>query len=171
MPLDPSTLHVRDVDRGPARLTPPGPELTHQAFLALLRTAADLTADLADVFHASGLTWTQYNALRILRGAGDQPLTCSEVGQRLITRDADVTRLLDRLERRGWVVRARDDHDRRVVLARLTEAGRKALAELDDPVAQRHQQQLGHLGPDRLTDLIGLLGDVAEGASARRELP
>lgn len=141
--------------------TPPTADLTHQAFLALLRTAADLTADLAEVFRASDLTWTQYNALRVLRGAGDQPVACGALGERLIARDADVTRLLDRLERQGLVARARDARDRRVVTAVLTDAGRAALAALDAPVAARHRAQLGHLGEARLKALLELLGDVA----------
>lgn len=141
---------------------PPATDLAHQAFLALVRTAADLTADLADVFRGSDLTWTQYNALRVLRGAGDAPLPSGVLGERLIARDADVTRLLDRLERQGLVARARDARDRRVVTARLTDAGRAALAALDAPVLERHRAQFGHLDEARLQALIALLGDVAQ---------
>lgn len=150
---------------------PPTADLTHGAFLALLRTAADLTADLADVFRASDLTWTQYNALRVLRGAGDEALACGVLGERLIARDADVTRLLDRLERQGLVARARDPRDRRVVTARLTDAGRAALAALDAPVAERHRAQLGHLGEERLRALLALLDAVARRPPTPQETP
>jgi DNA-binding MarR family transcriptional regulator len=139
----------------------PFDSLEQEASLALSRLASDLNAEQAELLRASGVTWTQYNAMRILRGASGEPLSCGEVGERMITRESDVTRLLDRLERQGLVVRARDEQDRRVVKARLTDAGLKLLAELDEPVAQMHKRQLGHLGTAKLESLLALLEEAA----------
>jgi DNA-binding MarR family transcriptional regulator len=75
----------------------------------------------------------------------------------MITRDPDITRLLDRLEKRGLVVRRRDARDRRVVLSRITPEGLRLLAGLDDPIIAAHRAQLGHVGPQRLTELIQML--------------
>jgi DNA-binding MarR family transcriptional regulator len=102
------------------------------------------------------LSATQYNVLRILRGAPDG-LPCGEIADRMITRDPDVTRLLDRLEKRGLISRWREAKDRRMVLAGITADGLKLLARLDEPVTQTHRKQLGHLGKDRLRALAAML--------------
>ncbi len=132
----------------------PSPEET--AFLDLLRTSDQLTRGLVLVLKAKGLSLTQYNVLRILRGASDG-LPCGEIGARMITRDPDITRLLDRLERRGLIWRRRETIDRRTVLARITAEGLKVLAGLDQPVEATHRTQLGHLGFKRLRTLSDLL--------------
>ena len=98
----------------------------------------------------------QYNVLRILRGAPDG-LTCGEIGNRMITRDPDITRLLDRLEKRGLISRCRESKDRRMVMARITPEGLKLLARMDEPVRAMHRSQLGHLGRERLRALTELL--------------
>jgi DNA-binding MarR family transcriptional regulator len=128
-----------------------------KAFLSVLKTADLLAADLADLLKPANLSATQYNVLRILRGAGDDGLPCGEVGQRMITRDPDITRLLDRLEKRGLISRHRQSDDRRVVKGKITTAGLAILAELDGPVLDLHQRQLAHLGPERLRQLVELL--------------
>src|SRR5580698_4367702 len=126
------------------------------AFLDLLRTA-DVLARGADwVLKAENLSQTQYNVLRILRGA-PQGLPCGEIACRMITRDPDVTRLLDRLEKRGLISRCRETKDRRTVMARITPEGLKLLGRLDDPVQAGHRRQLGHLGQERLRALTSLL--------------
>ena len=130
--------------------------LEEAAFLDLLRTAEMLSHPLAQLFKSQELSMTQYNVLRILRGA-PEGLTCGEVGTRMITRDPDITRLLDRLEKRRLIERARDAKDRRVVLTRIAPAGLELLAALDDPVQQTHLRSLGHLGPERLGQLRDLL--------------
>ncbi|MGH7405585.1 MAG: MarR family transcriptional regulator, partial [Candidatus Methylomirabilales bacterium] len=99
----------------------------------------------------------QYNVLRILRGAGPDGLACREVCERMITRDPDVTRLVDRLEARGLIARERDRRDRRVVMVRITEGGLRLLRRLDDPITHLHTQNLGHLGTKRLQALVELL--------------
>ena len=136
--------------------------LEEEAYLNIQLTANVLIQGLADVLKAHDLTPTQYNVLRILRGAGDRGLTAGDVGERMITRDPDVTRLLDRLEKRALAERWRCTDDRRVVWTRITEAGRQAIAPLDAEIEQMHLRQLGHLGADRLTSLIELLETARE---------
>ena len=94
--------------------------------------------------------------LRILRGS-PEGLPCGEIASRMITRDPDITRLLDRLEKRGLISRCRETKDRRMVMARITPEGLKLLARLDEPVQAAHRKQLGHLGRERLRALTELL--------------
>lgn len=126
------------------------------AFLDLLRTADKLTRGAIGVLKAAALSPTQYNVLRILRGSS-QGLPCGELAGRLITHDPDVTRLLDRMEKRGLISRARDSQDRRMVLARITPTGLELVSRLDQPVQKIHRKQLGHLGKERLQALRELL--------------
>jgi len=126
------------------------------AFLDLLRTTDILSRGLVQVLKAEDLSPTQYNVLRILRGSPDG-LPCGEIANRMITRDPDVTRLLDRLEKRGLISRCRETRDRRMVMARIAPEGLKLLARLDDPVQEAHRNQLGHLGRERLRALAELL--------------
>jgi DNA-binding MarR family transcriptional regulator len=126
------------------------------AFVDLLRTTDLLSRRLAPVLKGEDLSSTQYNVLRILRGAGGD-LTCGEIGDHMISRDPDITRLLDRLERRGLIARHRDTRDRRTVLTRITAEGLRLLSRLDKPVQAAHRQQLGHLGGQRLHALSELL--------------
>src|SRR5205807_5118182 len=104
-----------------------------------------------------GLTGTQYNALRILRGAGADGIPCSEIGQRMITRDPDITRLLDRLQKRGLVERSRGRQDRRVIYGKITAAGLKLLRDMDAPVDKHGREMLRHVGQAKLQRLIDLL--------------
>jgi DNA-binding MarR family transcriptional regulator len=127
------------------------------AFLDLLRTTDILSRRLIPVLKAEDLSATQYNVLRILRGA-PAGLACGEIAGRMITRDPDVTRLLDRLEKRGLISRSREIKDRRTVMTRITPDGLKLLSRLDGPVRAAHRRQLGHLGRNRLRALTELLG-------------
>jgi DNA-binding MarR family transcriptional regulator len=140
----------------------PFPSLEAEAALALLRTADQLEARVAEVLKPHGLSPTQYNALRILRGAGAEGLPCSEIGERMISRDPDITRLLDRLERRGLVARSRDPEDRRVVKTQILPPGLALLKSLDRPLEQFQRASLGHLGERRLRELIRLLGTARQ---------
>jgi len=125
-------------------------------FLDLLRTTDMLSRGLVRVLKSENLSSTQYNVLRILRGTPNG-LPCGEIANRMITRDPDVTRLLDRLEKRELISRCRETKDRRTVMARITPEGLKLLARLDEPVQTAHRKQLGHLGRERLRALTELL--------------
>jgi len=103
-----------------------------------------------------------------LRGAGSDGLPCSEVGERMITRDPDITRLLDRLQKRGLVERTRDKNDRRVVFGKITAAGLKLLREMDGPIEKYGREMLRHVGQEKLRQLIGLLELVRGGKAFHR---
>ena len=128
-------------------------------YVNLMRTADYLSRRLEPVLRAADISPTQYNVLRILRGA-PEGLTCGELGDRMITRDPDITRLLARLEKRGLLSRGRDPKDGRVVLTRITDAGLKLLAQLDSPVHEAHRLLLGHLGPEKVRNLLKLLDEA-----------
>ena len=108
----------------------------------------------------AGLTTSQYNVLRILRGSHPTRLTCSDVGERMIARDPDVTRLVDRLAKRGLVERIRSRRDRRVVDVGITDTGLTVLRELDAHVERMPKAMLGHLGAKKLRQLGNLLESV-----------
>lgn len=130
--------------------------LEEAVFLDLLRTTDLLSRRLVPVLKESAVSPAQYNVLRILRGA-PEGLTCGEIAGRMITRDPDITRLLDRLEKRALIFRNREARDRRTVLTRVTNKGLSLLARLDKPIMRAHQKLLGHLGPARLNTLTQLL--------------
>jgi len=134
-----------------------------EAYLALLRTADALESKMEAKLKEFGLTGTQYNALRILRGAGQDGLPCSEIGERMITRDPDVTRLLDRLQKRGLAERSPGKQDRRVIYGRITPAGLKLLREMDAPLEKFGREILRHVGQTQLRQLIELLESVRAG--------
>jgi DNA-binding MarR family transcriptional regulator len=137
------------------------PCLEETVFLELLRTTDLLSRGPARVLKAEDLSPTQYNVLRILRGA-PEGLPCGEIANRMITRDPDITRLLDRLEKRNLISRCRQSEDRRMVLVRIAPEGLKLLARMDDPVREAHRKQLGHMGRERLRALLRLLHEAAE---------
>ncbi|MCC6585393.1 MAG: MarR family transcriptional regulator [Bryobacterales bacterium] len=132
------------------------------AYLDLARTAELLSHPIVMLLKTEDLSPAQYNVLRILRGSPDG-LTCGEISNRMITRDPDITRLLDRLEKRSLILRARDTKDRRVVLTRIAPAGLELLARLDEPVRATHRKLLGHLGLERLRILTDLLATCRQG--------
>ena len=143
--------------------TKPFAGLENEVLISLLRTADVVLRPLAEMLKRDGLSHTQYNVLRILRGAGAGGLSCREVAERMVTREPDLTRLLDRLERRGLVARGREAKDRRVVVARITRDGLALLARLDEPAAASAREALGHLGPQGLRSLARLLDQAREG--------
>ena len=106
---------------------------------------------------SAGLTQNQYNVLRILRGSAPRRLPCGEISARMVDRDPDVTRLVDRLARRGLVTRSRSRQDRRVVEIAITDKGQGALQALDEHVRRFPKAVIGHLGPKRLEQLRTLL--------------
>lgn len=137
--------------------TKPFASKEEEVYLNLQRTAEALRWSLVETLKPYELTGSQYNVLRILRGAGSEGIKCSEISERLVTKDSDITRLLDRLEARKLVARERDPKDRRVIVARISDGGQKLLAELDEPVLSVSRMRLGHLGADLLEQLNALL--------------
>jgi MarR family transcriptional regulator, organic hydroperoxide resistance regulator len=135
----------------------PFESLEQEALLNILRTADAVLQRVATVLKPYKLSHSQYNVLRILRGAGDEGLACREIAARMLTRDPDITRLLDRLEARGLVSRTRHAKDRRVVMARITAEALRTLVQLDAPIEEVGRQQLKHVGAQRLRTLITLL--------------
>jgi DNA-binding MarR family transcriptional regulator len=138
----------------------PFDSLEQEVFLNLQRTADALARDLHGLFKPLELSPTQYNVLRILRGTGQTGLACREIGDRMVTRDPDMTRLLDRLEKRNLITRARDSSDRRVVTTRITDKGISMLAELDEPIGTLHKAQFSHMNPRDLVSLMQLLEEA-----------
>jgi DNA-binding MarR family transcriptional regulator len=136
--------------------------LEEEVCLNCIRTADWLTRGGVMLFRTVGLSPTQYNVLRILRGVGKPGISCHDIAARMVTREPDLTRLLDRLEKRGLATRTRQTDDRRVVICRITEAGLTLCAGLDEPVRQLHLRQLQHMGPEKLMQLSNLLEEARQ---------
>lgn len=134
--------------------TKPFESLEVEAYLNIIKTADYLHHSAAVVLKGRNISEAQYNVLRILRGAGDDGLKCSEVGERMVTRDPDITRLLDRLEKQQLIERHRSQTDRRVVTTRITETGLRLLEELDAPIRQQSVAMFARLQPAQLQALI-----------------
>ena len=137
--------------------------LEEEVALNIARTADLLMQGFGDLLKPYGISPTQYNVLRILRGAGAEGVSCKDVGRRMVTRDPDITRMMDRLETRGLLTRDRAKEDRRVVTHRLTQTGLELVNSLDGPVETAHRKALGHLPRTSLRQLIGLLEEVRAG--------
>lgn len=138
----------------------PFASVQEEVVLALMRTADLVAVPIADALRDAKLSASQYNVLRILRGAEGEGLSCGEISERMVRRDPDLTRLLDRLEARGLVTRARGTADRRVVLASITGAALELLASLDEPMEARVRERLAHVPVTKLRSLLDLLEDV-----------
>jgi DNA-binding MarR family transcriptional regulator len=136
--------------------------LEEETSVSLARTAALMEYAAAEVLRRRGLTPTQYNVLRILRGAEPDGLGRNEVRERLVFKVSDATRLLDRLEQMGLVARTRGGEDRRIVVARITRKGLELLAPLDGEIEQFHRRKLGHMGARKLRTLLNLLAEARE---------
>jgi len=133
-----------------------------EVYLSIIRTAETLSWGVSETLKGAELTPTQYNVLRILRGAGSVGATCGQISERMVTKDSDITRLLERLDSRGLITRAREGQDRRYIIARITPEGLQLLAGLDEPIAECHRRQIGHLGKERLASLGKLLNAARE---------
>ena len=138
----------------------PAVSLENRIFVALLQAADTLGQEAEQLLKASGLTGAQYNVLRILRGAEPQGLPCQAIGDRMISHDPDMTRLLDRMEKRGFITRARQTDDRRVVKTRITPQALSLLKTLDQPIRELHKRQFRHMSLARLKTLLSLLEEV-----------
>ena len=128
-----------------------------EALLNLSRTSDCLQRAMQRSTRQWNITATQYNVLRILRGAHPRGLSCSVIGDRMITADPDITRLLSRLKALKFIRQERDKKDRRVLLTFISAAGLALLSEMDETVSQFPTQMLGHLGEADLRALIALL--------------
>lgn len=133
-----------------------------EACLNILRTSEILQQRINQFLKEFGLSSTQYNVLRILQGAGESGLTCSQIADRMITHDSDITRLLDRMEARDMVVRERSSEDRRVVLTKLAPSAKTLLGQIEKPLAKQLSSTVGRLGPKPIAALIDLLEQFRE---------
>lgn len=134
--------------------------LEDHLFVVMLKTADSLSQEAEQLIKAAGLTSAQYNVLRILRGAEPDGLLCRGISERMISRDPDITRLLDRMEGHKLITRERQTEDRRVIKTRITPEGLKLLKKLDRPVHELHKKQFGHIPAARLKLLAELLDEV-----------
>jgi DNA-binding MarR family transcriptional regulator len=135
--------------------------LEEDVFVSMHRTADLLARNAEKVLRDGDVSPNQYNVLRILRGS-PEGLPCTEIARRMISRDPDITRLLDRLEKRSLISRCREAKDRRTVLTRITPDGLQLLRNLDGPITEVHKSQLGHLGREGLRSLLDLLEKACE---------
>jgi len=140
--------------------TKPFALLEEEAALNLARTFEVVQQRVSEALKPHQLTPTQYNILRILRGAGSAGVTCSQAGERMVNHDPDMTRLLDRLEARKLVERERSREDRRVVITRITKKGLELVNSLDQPMNAVLKQRFGRLGKEKLRDLIDTLENL-----------
>jgi DNA-binding MarR family transcriptional regulator len=134
--------------------------LEDRLFVAILKAADTLGSEAETLLKSAGLTAAQYNVLRILRGAEPDGLACHAIGDRMISRDPDITRLLDRMAKPGWITRERQSDDRRVVKTRITKRGLELLKQLDQPVHNTHKRQFRHVSAARLKLLAELLEEI-----------
>jgi DNA-binding MarR family transcriptional regulator len=134
--------------------------LEGRIFVALLQTADAVGQEAEQLLKSQGLTGAQYNVLRILRGAEPEGLPCRGIGDRMISHDPDMTRLLDRMEKRRLITRMRQTDDRRVIKTRITRQGLDILKALDQPVRELHKRQFRHMTAARLRALAGILDEV-----------
>lgn len=137
--------------------------VSDEAFVTLQRTSDVVLREFTRFLKTWAVSPTQYNVLRILRGAGADGLRCGEIAERMITHDPDITRLLDRMERAGWIERARDSKDRRVVVARVSKSGLDLLKQIDRPIEDHIQRTSGHMTDKRMRLLVDLLDELRAG--------
>ncbi len=140
-----------------AKSSTPATSLENRIFVALLQTADTLVQEAEQLLKAAGLTGAQYNVLRILRGAEPAGLACRAIGDRMISHDPDMTRLLDRMEKRHLITRERQTDDRRVIKTRITPQALSLLKTLDQPVHELHKRQFRHMSSARLKVFHDLL--------------
>lgn len=144
--------------------TKPFTSVQEEVVLSMLRTADQLAVPMNELLRQENLSLSQYNILRILRGAGDDGLACGGISERMVRRDPDLTRLLDRLESRGLLVRARGTADRRVVRSVISDEGLRLLGRLDDAISTAVKETLAHMPRERLRLLRDLLEEARSGA-------
>lgn len=136
-----------------------------EVLLTIQRTADNFERRVSELLKPHGISGTQYNVLRILRGAGKDGLPCGAIAERMVTRDPDITRLLDRLDKIGFIGRERSQKDRRVVTTTITDSGLKLLKQLDKPVQELGLSLVRNLSKTQMQQLVELL-DLARQAGA-----
>jgi DNA-binding MarR family transcriptional regulator len=146
--------------RSRSKAAPTPIPLEGRIFVALLKTADAVGQEAEQLLKSQGLTGAQYNVLRILRGAEPEGLPCRGIGDRMVSHDPDMTRLLDRMEKRRLITRMRQTDDRRVIKTRITRQGLSILKALDLPVRELHKRQFRHMTAARLKALVGILEEV-----------
>jgi DNA-binding MarR family transcriptional regulator len=129
------------------------PSSQESAFLSIVRTADAMVRSVDLLLRGHGVTATQYNVLRILRGAGESGASCRDIGERLINAEPDITRLLDRMEKLGLISRCRESDDRRFVTVRITPAGLVLVNGLDEPIAAFHCERFASFSGAELAQL------------------
>ena len=142
--------------------TRPFEAIEEEAVLNIVRTAEVLQRALVEFLKEFDLSPTQYNVLRILRGAGAAGATCSQIGERLLTHDPDITRLLDRMDARRLIARERSSTDRRAIITRISADGLALVGSIDAPLRTLTQSRMGKFGRDALAGLIAELERVRE---------
>lgn len=134
-----------------------------EAILGLLRTTDRVRRRIQEIVEPFGVTLQQYNVLRILRGAGEEGLPTLAIAHRMLEQTPGITRLIDRLEAKGWVARQRQQGDRRLVICRITTSGLEILARLDEPVANADEMLTDILSESECQALIALLDRIRSG--------
>jgi DNA-binding MarR family transcriptional regulator len=143
------------------KMNRPFSPLEEEASLSIVRTADVLFQQAMELLKPFDLSVSQYNVLRILRGA-KEALACGQIAERMVSRDPDITRLLDRMEVRGLISRARDGQDRRVVKAQITSKGLKLLADIQPLIAAHHRRRFAGFGEKKLKQLVEWMELVRE---------
>ena len=137
--------------------TKPFLHVKEEVLLNLARTAAVVQHELEQRMRPHGLSSTQYNVLRILRGAGEQGLCQYEIRDRLVAQVPDVPRILSRMEKARWIARTRGSGDKRVMMATITPEGLKLLEHMDSQVVSWADGMMARLNENQLRDLNELL--------------
>ncbi len=135
-------------------------DLAGRLFVAIVKAADSLGQEAEQLIKAHDLTGAQYNVLRILRGAAPEGLLCRGISDRMISRDPDITRLLDRMEKRELITRERQTADRRVIMTRITPTGLALLKKLDQPVKELHKEQFKHINIARMKALAEMMEEL-----------
>lgn len=146
----------------------PFESLDQELFLNLIRSSEWLQFEFAKVFQEYGITQPQFNVLKILEVEDKKGISIRKIGNRMTTRASDVTRLVDRLEKAGHVARQRTGADRRVILVRMTESGRKLVDNLREPLLEAHRRTKQHLSTEKLELLNSLLFELRQPAANRQ---
>jgi len=141
------------------KMTKPFSLMEEEASLSVVRTADVMSQRMAELLKPFEVSSSQYNVLRILRGA-KEPMACGQIAERMVSRDPDITRLLDRMEMRGLISRARAEDDRRVVKTQITAKGLSLLDDLQPVIVEYHRRQFAGFGEKKLKQLVEWMDQI-----------